>query len=259
MKKTIYKLLELVYPKGVRTLVSGIEIRLPFRYHRYYESDYESDHTRFFRQHISPGHTVLDIGAQLGLMSKLFSDLTGPEGRVYAFEPTPYTFRVLTTVLRINGISSVVKPVQQAVSDKKGTALFHVSDTEIDAANSLSDVARGRSVSAIRVELTSVDEFVAEEGLEQVDFIKIDAEGAEYYVLLGARETMQKHRPVIHLALHPLALHHFNSSLKEIFNFIQSQNYEVRYRSIAIGESDFTNRERLFDVQLLPLADGPHT
>src|SRR5690606_7100763 len=123
------------YPNGKVSHVSGFSIRLPFRFRNYYEADYEIEHINFFKQHIKQNSVVLDIGAQLGLMSKIFSDLTGASGRVFAFEPAPYTYETLCMTIKMNMIGHIVIPVQKAVSDKKGLTRFYISKMKLDPAN----------------------------------------------------------------------------------------------------------------------------
>ena len=255
MKQIIYKLLEGFFKNGIKTEISGISLKLPFRFYRYYESDYEIENVTFFKKNVKQKDTVIDIGAQIGLMTKLFADLVGEHGKVYSFEPTPKTFSVLKDTIKINDIEKIVSPIQQAVSDKKGTAIFNVSDVDIDAANSLSNSTRNHATSGIEVNITSVDEFVKDMSISKINFLKIDAEGAEYYVLLGAKNTIEKHKPIINLALHPLALTDFNSSLQGIYDFVKNENYKIIYKSNSIDEKDFVNHKNLFDVQLIPITN----
>jgi len=252
MKKIIYNILELFFRNGVKVEVSGIRLRLPVRFYRYYGSNYEEENISFFRDSIKINDVVIDIGAQIGLMSKLFADIVGSNGKVYAFEPTPKTFDVLKQTLNMNGIEKIVQPFQEAVAEKKGTAMFNVSEIDIDASNSLSALKEGGNVRGIEINVTSVDEFVKENSIDKIDFIKIDAEGAEYFVLLGAKNVISHQRPVINLALHPAAISRLNSSLKQIFEFIREHNYIISYQSSFVSEKDFISKTDLFDVQLLP-------
>src|SRR2546430_7594739 len=106
MKHIIYKILDFILRgKGVKTTISGTSIRLPTRYFRYYPSDYEQENILFFKRNIKKGDCVVDIGAQIGLMTKIFSDLVGKEGKVYAFEPEAQTFELLKKTISINNIA----------------------------------------------------------------------------------------------------------------------------------------------------------
>ncbi len=252
MKNLVYKILSAFYPNGKERTISGTRIRLPFRYSRYYPVDYEAEHITFFKNRVKAGDTILDVGAQLGLMSKVFFDLTGASGKVFAFEPTPSTFQILCDTIRLNAMTGVIIPIQKAVSDKKGTTRFFVSDVPLDAANSLVNYERQQSTKGIDVQLTSIDEFVKDQNLSKVNFIKIDAEGAEYQVLLGARTTLNSCQPIVHLALHPEALKNFDSSLERIFELIRDHNYNILYKSKSMTLQDFKAKTELFDVELLP-------
>jgi FkbM family methyltransferase len=252
MKTIVYSLLSLLYPNGKKTCISGINIRLPLRYARYYEADYEKENVLFFKTYIKPNNTVIDIGAQIGLMTKLFSDLVGKEGRVYAFEPTPKTFETLKKTIQLNEIAAIAHPIMMAAAEGKKKSFFNISSIDIDAANSLSNTERNAHTYSIEVDVTSVDHFVSEQGIKQVDFIKVDAEGAEYFVLLGARNTILKNKPLINLALHPKEIKAMHSSLKNIYELIEELNYNVFYKENMISMESFVKQNNLFDVQLIP-------
>jgi len=70
---------------------------------------------------VSPGDTVLDVGANVGQYAALLAGMVGPEGRVIAFEPVPRTFRILSSVVAGLGLSNV-DTVQLALADFDGTA-----------------------------------------------------------------------------------------------------------------------------------------
>src|SRR5215469_11112259 len=59
------------------------------------------------RKLISPGDTVLDIGANIGVYSRMLSRCVGPQGTVYAFEPIPHTFDFLSNNIRKLGLKNV--------------------------------------------------------------------------------------------------------------------------------------------------------
>jgi FkbM family methyltransferase len=69
---------------------------------------------------ISPGDSVLDIGANIGQYSRFLSHCVGPTGRVYAFEPIPETFDFLSNNIRRRGLSNV-EPLNFALSDTEKT------------------------------------------------------------------------------------------------------------------------------------------
>ena len=252
LKDIAYKILDvLMLGRGIKVNISGIELRLPTRYYKYYEKQYEKDSIMRMRKLIQPKETVLDIGAQMGLMTKLFSDLVGLEGKVYSFEPTPSTYRLLQKTISINHLSQVVS-VNKAVAEKEGKTNFNIFETEASAGNSLAINTSKLQTKAIEVDLISVDGFVSEKPIDKVEFIKIDTEGAELAVLKGAEKTIQRDRPNILLALHPKMLNNLGDSLEDVFDLCAAHRYNISYHGQSMAKNEFIAKENLFDVFLLP-------
>lgn len=251
IKNLYYKVLELLTRgKGKQVKISGIEINLPVRYHKYYEIDYELKSITQMKKIISKGDVVIDVGAQLGLMSKLFSDCVESYGKVYAFEPTPVTFKLLENTISINNLNNVV-PVQKAVADKSGITVFNISNTDASAANSLAKGGIQGNDIPIEVELVSIDDFSKTKNIAKIDFIKIDAEGAELAVLKGALNVIKRDKPKILLALHPDMIINFGDTLSDIYDFCTELNYNLFYETKLINKNVFVDRRDLFDVFLI--------
>jgi FkbM family methyltransferase len=147
------------------------------------------------RQVLLPGQTALDIGANYGVFTKLFSELVGPAGKVLAFEPVPETYRTLAGGVRRYGMSNV-RVFNNAVSDRAG----HLAMTIPRHSDGYGDNLYCAHVTA---ELGSPDSFAVESitidslQLPGVDFIKIDVEGHELEVLRGCRNTITRCHPVL--------------------------------------------------------------
>jgi FkbM family methyltransferase len=138
---------------------------------------------------VGPGSVVLDVGANIGEWSLPLARAVGPEGRVFSFEPIPAAADALTKTLRINNLPQG-RVVRMAASDRAGTASFVV-----DAVDSgCSRIAEG---GGLTVTTTTLDAFVAAEGLTRVALVKIDVEGHEAAVLKGAEATLAGLRPAV--------------------------------------------------------------
>jgi FkbM family methyltransferase len=148
---------------------------------------------------ISPGDTVLDCGANIGAYVRHALDRGA--ARVIAIEPVPDNIEALRrnfdaeilagkVVVYPKGVWSEVSTLPMNVYDN---AAFHsfVMEERWEA---------GRAVRTIQLPLTTVDSLVLELGLDRVDVIKMDIEGAEREALLGARETLRRFRPRLALA-----------------------------------------------------------
>ncbi len=251
IKQAAYKALDMItLGRGVERAIGGEAIRFPARWSRYYEADYEPETFRFFKETLKRGDTVLDIGGHIGLFAVVTARLVGHEGKVFSFEPTPFTCGVLQEVVDLNECSDIVVVRPEALSAKKGETVFFDTGDEISNANSL--VKTERSIREIPVTLTSVDEFVAE-GQLNVNCLKIDVEGAELDVLLGARETFLTQRPAARLGLHPPFITQNGHSLDEIWDTLQEYRLAVEFEGKSVEKDWFCSQPELFDVNLLPI------
>jgi FkbM family methyltransferase len=243
----------MTFGKGIERRISGFCLRLPTRYYKYFPSNYEEENFSFLKSNCSEGHVVIDVGAHIGLFSVCAAQLTGANGKVYAFEPAPKTNALLKKTISINHKESIVEPRSEAVAEKEGTTFFYVSDVDGDNSNSLVQYRQDKNLGRVEVKITSIDNFLKRKGISEVAFIKIDAEGSEYRVLKGATETFQKLRPYAILALHPAGILGNGDSLQLIYEFLTQLNYKVIYNGSILSKEEFCSKKDLFDVQLIPI------
>jgi FkbM family methyltransferase len=162
----------------------------------YWFKVYEHEETDVVKTVVKEGMTVLDIGANIGYYTVLFSTLVGEKGRVLALEPSPYNFEMLGKNIEANNLANVVT-LQRAVSDQGGEVVLDVSGSNFAAHHLRRGDAQGEEAGdAVRVPCVRVDDVVAERGLTP-DFIKMDIEGAEYLAVQGMRETMKANDNVL--------------------------------------------------------------
>jgi FkbM family methyltransferase len=154
---------------------------------------YEYEKQVLFETMINEGSTVFDIGANVGFYTLLASSLTGPNGKVVAFEPVPRNLHYLKQHLHLNQITNVTV-IEAAVADQTGT-------TEFDESNS-SSTGRLAPGAALHVDTVTLDQLVNSGRIPVPDYIKIDVEGAEARVLSGAMQTLTSARPKLFLATH---------------------------------------------------------
>lgn len=137
---------------------------------------------------ISPGDTVFDIGANVGVFA-VWAALHDPSVKVYAFEPASENFRHLQRNIEANGLDNIV-PLQCAVSDSDGELTLYLH--EHGAMHTMfKDVADGLHRSQAvdlggeTVPAWSLDSLLDKYEVERCDFLKIDCEGAEYAIFDG--------------------------------------------------------------------------
>jgi FkbM family methyltransferase len=173
-------------------------------------------------------------------------------GKVYGFEPTPSTVSVLKKTIALNKAESNIEVIQAAVSDTTGKASFKIDRQPASVSNSLVEYNRTEKLETCEVDVLSIDDFVAQRKIK-IDFIKIDAEGAELSVLKGAQNTLLHQRPVMILALHPEAIAARNETNEMVWIFLKKMNYSFFYDGKAVNKQDFDENRKLFDVHLLPM------
>ncbi len=158
---------------------------------------FETVEHSFAEHFVRAGMTVLDIGAHHGYYTLLFSGKVGAEGKVVAFEPSPRERQRLALHLRINRCKNVAME-DCALSEAEGMEQLYLADTIESGCNSLRKPAVSARTKLVSVRTRCLDHVLRERGIERVDFIKLDVEGAELSVLKGAAELLRRRpRPVI--------------------------------------------------------------
>ncbi|WP_420645253.1 FkbM family methyltransferase [Candidatus Leptofilum sp.] len=158
---------------------------------------YEEHVSREIRQYLIPGTTFVDVGANIGYYSLLAASCLKNTGKILAFEPSAKNCHLLKTSIEENGFKNVEIHLK-AVADVNGMVGFKMDDSNGSISKNITDDY------AFQVEAITLDHALAEEN--QVDLIKIDVEGAEGLVIMGAEKIIQTHRPVIFTEFRPPAI-----------------------------------------------------
>ena len=146
------------------------------------------------RHFIKQGTVVVDVGAFIGTHARAFSMFVGPSGAVVAFEPRAISHSILVGNAKLSPIANI-RVVNLALGSTGGSISVKSQDLQVDdnfGASAISSVDRKESSVEV-IGIATLDEF----DLERVSFMKIDVEGMEHKVLLGARRTVDRCRPVI--------------------------------------------------------------
>jgi FkbM family methyltransferase len=158
---------------------------------------YERRHLIFLRRYLHEGDTAVDVGANLGAYTMAMSAAVGRTGRVFAFEPLPEAFDLLTQNTRTLGN---VTCRRLALSDTSGKRAMRVpllfgTVPEVSLA-SLHVASPAAGEGEIReVQTARLDDFAAE--VVGLRFLKVDIEGHEPACLSGAESVIRRDRPLI--------------------------------------------------------------
>lgn len=179
-----------------------------------------------FLRTIRPEWTVVEIGANLGYFTNLFQILVGPNGKLHAFEPVPSTFKQLESCIS-NGKNNCTLH-NLAAGSEAGEVIFYVPQNDHGQATmSAHDCNswKSREIAEVTCTVIKLDEFTPICSLKKIDFIKIDAEGAELPSLQGAEHILRKHKPILFVEGCKAWMQSFGYSPKELDSFIRSVGY----------------------------------
>jgi FkbM family methyltransferase len=191
---------------------------------------------------VNAGDLVLDIGANYGMWTAPLSRAVREKGRVYAFEPIPFTVNTLKTVvklLRLRNVEIVSKacgeesgtvqftlPVQDSGAISAGQAHFATRDDERQGKE---NHVHWQGVREVECEVVALDEFLPE--VEELTFLKLDIEGAEIFACRGAQKLIAEHMPTIVCEINRWFLEGYGLSVDELLRFFQERGYSpYRYR-----------------------------
>jgi FkbM family methyltransferase len=147
---------------------------------------------------LRPGDHVLDLGANIGVHSLAFAQIVGPTGRVISVEPQHYCFQLLSANVTLNQLAQV-HALRAAVGETRGAcAVPRIDPTHRHNAGATTVSTTTQTQGQDVVPMITVDSLA----LARCDLIKIDTEGFEDRVLMGAQATLQAHRPVLYAEVH---------------------------------------------------------
>jgi len=158
---------------------------------------------------IKPGATVLECGAHQGLTTVLLALCTGPTGVVHAWEASPSNAALIERNAKLNGLRNIVVH-PRAAGDRQGFLPVHDNMGSFMVLSSDQDPRMSTKVEVVRLD----DDY---DHSRKVDFLKIDVDGADLEVLLGAPKILSD-RPYINLELHNFL---FDDPAKTVSKIIQ--------------------------------------
>ena len=180
-----------------------------------------------FRLLISEGDIVVEIGGHIGFMTVYFSHLTGNNGSVYVFEPASNNLPFLKTNISLQKKHNIVL-IEKAISDTEGVAVFYMEKITGQNNSLIQDHLgpyshknlKDESLKFIQhVETITLDNFISEKKINQINFVKIDIEGAELMALNGMKNMLNKFKPRIMLEV--------SRDQEEIFHCLTTLGYVI--------------------------------
>ena len=186
---------------------------------------WEKDSLNYFYKLIDKNKKVniVDIGANVGLYSLYAKHL--PNSQFYSFEPFKFTYDLLNDNINLNNITNV-QTYNIGLSDKKGKTILNVCLSQ-DGLNTMGEnPLRFNDINPIEVEIDTLDNIFYDNDIK-VDFIKIDTEGYEYYILKGGEKTIKKYKPIIQLEFNQTNMKQCNINPHQLHDYINELGYKI--------------------------------
>ena len=219
----------------------------------YYHGAYEVGTMYVLSNVLRPGDTFLDVGANIGLVTLVASQLVGRQGRVYAFEPVAGTIAILERNIALNDARNVcikasalgavdeTRPVYEHLKVNRGAASF---------------VPIGDASSSAIVPVTTLDTFVHSAGLEgPIRAIKIDVEGWESQVLAGGRQLLADSAAPVLVVEYSTKVRLPKGAHTDLYDLIRSLN-EYRLFCLERGKEVISRLREIHRPEDLPREDN---
>jgi FkbM family methyltransferase len=164
---------------------------------------------------------IIDVGAQCGLYS-LFAKYL-PMANFYAFEPFRQTFDLLNDNIVLNNITNV-KTYNMGLSNKKEKCILNTSISHNGLHTIGNNPARFNDICKVEIDVDTIDNLFYEKNIP-VNFIKIDTEGWEYFILKGGEKSIKKYKPCIQIEWNEINMQQCNVDKNEFINYLNELNY----------------------------------
>jgi FkbM family methyltransferase len=161
----------------------------------FFSGDLDPKLTWIAKNLIKPGNVVFDVGANLGILTLLFSKIVGLSGQVHAFEPNPNVMTHLRSAVARKSATNVILN-ETALGRMHGVIMLKTPESN-QGEGSITKWRDAAHIPQTNVPLMRLDDYVLEHGLNRIDFLKIDVEGAEIEVLLGAQSVLKNLQPKV--------------------------------------------------------------
>lgn len=230
MKRTLKRLKNWVMPK----LASAI--------------DAEKAEYCFYINYLTEGMTAFDVGANVGELTVLFARFVGATGSVHSFEATPATFEKLTRLSEAANLTRV-KLNNVAVAERESLMMFNTYDEQHASWNTLavrdlkSHNINIASPVQQEVQAITLDAYCEQHKIEFIDLLKIDVEGAELRVLLGAERLFREKRVRCCSLEYGGTMYDMGDTPEQVEAFLEKTGYRID--NVVKNDPVFPGRENL--------------
>ncbi|KAA9011327.1 FkbM family methyltransferase [Sphingobium limneticum] len=192
-------------------------------------NNFEPSETKLWKSIVKPGHAVVDVGANIGWYTMQAARLIGSTGRVSCFEPRPVTYAHLVRSIVENGMQHIVRSYNVALADREERGKIHWRPGDDNPGHTWlgSQDDTGQDVSSTDVCVQILDDIIDH---RHVDVMKIDVEGAEWRVVSGGLQVIQRSMPMIMSEIFPEELKKQSGiNASDFISKMLSLNYDCKF------------------------------
>ena len=211
---------------------------MPKYHYKYFcrieKGDFLPGHEEHLSQRFTPreGDTVIDIGAHIGRYTITSSKQVGSTGKVVAIEADPDNFQLLKRNIALNNLTNVL-PLNYAVFSTR--TIMKLYEQSASAKYNSIMLTRARTMNYVEVNADTLDSILEQNTINQVNWIKIDVEGAEFEVLKGSTKTLSSNDISLLVEIHNID---DPSHYDNILDLLKYYNYEITFENhYGSGES----------------------
>jgi FkbM family methyltransferase len=232
----------------VMEIQPGVQMRLYFDSNLcrlIFNGGFETSEIQFLNAFLKPGDTFADIGANVGLFTLIAGRLVGGTGVVHAFEPCAKTHDRLLENVRLNNLTNVTCH-RLALSDNDGEADMVTDAGGFDAWNSMATPYMGTNLQTEMVRCAKWDTYAKQIGVVAGDvaMMKIDVEGWEKHILLGAHQTLSRDdAPLLQVEFTEQAAKAANSSCRLLHQTILDLGYQLYSFDVSLSAAPIPLKE----------------
>src|SRR5919112_1463092 len=199
-------------------------------------------------EHFTPrqGDVVVDIGAHMGRYTIIAAKRVGTKGKVMAIEANPSNFEMLNRNIKLNQLTNIIS-LNNAVYSKETKIKLYLPGEELGHTiynTVMSDRAKNED-KFVEVSANTLDYFLQLKGIMEVNWVKIDVEGAEFEVLKGATNVLSKSKDIALL----IEIHNLSGGTnlyRPILEFLRLYNFKIEFeKSHDGGEKHIILRKQL--------------
>ena len=165
---------------------------------------------------------IIDVGANVGYYTIYLAKIVGKNGKVVAIEPDPYSFQTLKKNCELNNLSNV-EFYNLAISDHNESLSFYQEKSHSGKGSLFSNSTENTSID---VQATTLDELF-EKKLQTINWLKIDVEGFEFFVLKGASKLLSKTQKIL-IEIHENILSTNNQKPQDIIELLEESGFTIR-------------------------------